>query len=126
MKTTFYVVYAIILLVGGGYLLERYVTSNMERDLSLNSGRRESSSLINFSTTLSECESSDELLDILLLEKQTLQEGSQAWNVNQQSIQGIRLSQQECLSELQSIIDTTEIEQVPEFASLNQRYLEIK
>lgn len=113
-------------IVFGGYFFERHVTSNLQRDLSLNSGRRESSELINFSTVLSQCESSDTLLNNLLLEKQSLTEGSQAWIINQQNIQGVQLSKEQCKSRLQSIIDTTEIENVPEFAPLYSRYLEIK
>lgn len=39
-----------------GYLIERHITSNVERDLLLNSGRREFANIQNFANQLAVCE----------------------------------------------------------------------
>lgn len=115
-----------VIFVGfAGFAAERYLFSNMERDLSLNSGRRESSELINFSTVLTQCESSQALINSVAADLESAKTDSEKKAYAKYLID-LQLVKTQCLGRLQSIIDTTEIESVPEFQALNLRYLAIK
>lgn len=118
----------LVVLIGGGYFAERYLFSNMGRDLQLNSGRREFSETVNFSNFLKTCESLDSQIAVLEAELAQYNPETQptAWRMANQNLLGTETAKQQCMSGMQSIIDTTEIESVPEFSSLHTRYLELK
>jgi hypothetical protein len=108
-----------------GFTAERHLFSNMERDLSLNSGRRESSELINFSNILTQCESAQALIASIGADLEAAKTEAEK-KAYAKYLLDLQLAKTQCLGRLQSIIDTTEIENVPEFQSLNLRYLAIQ
>lgn len=108
-----------------GYLWQRNVGSNLERDLALNSGRREFAELVNLNNILTECEGHVASIKSLEAERDLYDEDSEAWRLANVGVQGVKTTLSQCPGKIQSILDTTEVENVPEFEGARDRIIKL-
>lgn len=113
---------ALLVLGGTGfYFWQRNVGSNLERDLALNSGQREFSMIDQVRNTLTTCESHRTMIETLKAERDQYSPEHQpnAWAIANQNLLGTATFLQQCQSELRGIIETSEVESVPEFSEVS-------
>lgn len=103
----------------GFYFWQRNIGSNLERDLRLNSAQRETSGIIRISDMLTQCESQEAQLALLKAERDQYDQDSEAYRLADINFKGSRTFFAQCQSELRGIIETTEVETIPEFIEVS-------
>lgn len=102
-----------------GYFWQRNVGSNMERELLLNSGKREAALVIQLADAVTQCEGQLKMLEVneAELAKYNSETQTEAWAIANQNVLGVKQFVAECRGEVQSILNTSEIESAPEYTT---------
>lgn len=116
-----YSVLTLIVIGSLGYGWTRYVGSNQQRELLLNSGRREAASVINLGESLTACESAISSLEMLKAQRDQYAVNTEAYRLANIDVKGTEVAISQCSSNIQNVLDTTEVENTPEFNNLKVR-----
>lgn len=99
------------------YSWQRSIGSNQKRDLLVNSGYREAANLVQLADLVTECEAQAKTLalrDAELAEFDSELQ-TQAWTIAKQNRDGVQLFVARCRGSIESILNTTELDTVPEY-----------
>ena len=114
--------FLVIIVIGSlGYGWTRYVGSNQQRELLLNSGRREAASVVNLGEAITSCEGAIASRDMLKAQRDQYDQATEAYRLADIDVKGTDAAIAQCSGRIQNIIDTTEVENTPEFANLETR-----
>lgn len=124
-KTTgSWIIWVFITLIGIGslsYFWTRYVGSNQQRELLLNSGKREAASLVNLGEAITSCEQTIANRDFLTTQRDQYEPGTEPYRLANIDVKGTEAVIAGCSGTIQNILDTTEVENAPEFQNLKPR-----
>lgn len=108
------------------YFWYRNIGSNQERDAALNSGRREFTELVNLGNIVTQCEAQKVKIAALQAELNQYNPETQtaAYNMAQQNLLGTQTFFAECNGKINTILQTVELEGVPEYENGLKRRVE--
>lgn len=105
-----------------GYFANRYLFSNMDRDLQLNSGNREAALVITLPQDIANCESNAGLIKLLEAQLAQAPEGTQAYTLAYNNLLGTQQALDQCVGTIRAKLDSANLENVPELEDAISRF----